>query len=103
MKFKEYIDEAGFSKYPKGWYKDSVIKFAETLGKETGLGPKDEGFFDVCVKRMEKHMGEGAKGFCASLKSEAWGSTYWRGKDKTKEDVKKQVKEHPLEKQKKEE
>jgi len=47
MKFKEYLNEMGFSKYPKGWSKDSVVKYGKTLEKEIGLTPKDEGFFDT--------------------------------------------------------
>jgi len=49
---------------------------------------------------MDKHFGEGAKGFCASVKSEAWNSTYWRGKNKTKKEIKKDVKKYPLKKKK---
>jgi len=48
MKFRDFlIKEAGFTKYPKGWDKSSVIKFAKTLTKESGKGPKDKGFFDL--------------------------------------------------------
>lgn len=94
MKFREYLKEAGFSKYPPGWTQKSVIKFAKTLTKETGLGPEDKGFFDACVSKMEKHFGEGAKGFCASVKDEAYNSTYWRGKDKSKEEKEKAIKTH---------
>jgi hypothetical protein len=47
---------------------------------------------------MEKHFGEGAKGFCASVKSEAWNSSYWRGKEKSKEEIIKDTKKHPLKK-----
>ena len=94
MRLKEYLKEAGFTKYPEGWTRKSVIKFAKTLTSETGKGPKDKGFFDACVSKMTKHFGEGAKGFCASVKSEAWNSTYWRGKGKTKKDIEKSVASH---------
>lgn len=87
MRFKKYINEVGFDKYPEGWNRDSVIKFAKTLTKETGKGPTEHGFFDACVLKMEKHFGEGAKGFCASVKDEAYGHTYWRGKDKPKKEI----------------
>jgi hypothetical protein len=43
MKFKDYINEAGFTKYPAGWDRDSVIKFAKTLSKD----PTSKGFFDA--------------------------------------------------------
>jgi len=94
MKFEKWLNEAGFAKFPPGWTRKSVIKFAKTLTSETGKGPKDKGFFDACVSKMTKHFGEGAKGFCASVKSEAWNSTYWRGKGKTKKDIEKSVASH---------
>jgi hypothetical protein len=86
------VQEAGFKKYPKGWTQKSVVKFAKTLGKETGLGPRDTGFFNACVERMSKHFGEGAKGFCASLKDESWNTTAWRGKGKSKSKIYRQRK-----------
>ena len=49
MRFKEYLKEAGFAKFPPGWTRKSVIKFAKTLTAETGKGPKEKGFFDACV------------------------------------------------------
>ena len=88
MRFKNYLKEkVGFEKYPEGWNRDSVIKFAKTLTKDTGKGPTDHGFFDACVLKMKKHLGDGAEGFCASVKDEAYKSTYWRGKDKTKKEM----------------
>jgi len=62
----------GWKNLPKGWTQDSVESF---WGKLTG---------DVkhkvtkCIKRMEKHMGDGAGGFCASLADQVEGSTDWR-------------------------
>lgn len=94
MRFEKFLNEAGFAKFPPGWTRKSVIKFAKTLGTETGLGPKDKGFFDACVSRMSKHFGEGAKGFCASVKDEAYNSTYWRGKGKTKKEKEVAIKSH---------
>lgn len=94
MRFKEYLKEAGFAKYPEGWTRKSVIKFAKTLTSETGKGPKDKGFFDACVSKMRKHFGDGAEGFCASVKDEAYASTYWRGKGKTKKEKEAAIKTH---------
>ena len=34
--------------------------------------------------------------FCARVKDSAYGSTMWRGKDKSKKDIKADVKKHPL-------
>lgn len=86
------IQEMGFKKYPKGWTQKSVVKFARTLGKETGLGPRDKGFFDACVAKMSKHFGEGAKGFCAAVKDSSWDTTMWRGKGKSKSKIYRQKK-----------
>ena len=71
---------------PKGWSKDSVEKFAKTIGKSSA---KDEGFFSACVARMKKHDMKDPEGFCADLKDKAWGTTMWRGKGKKKSEVKK--------------
>ena len=68
MKFKDWLNEAGFKKFPPGWTRKSVIKFAKTLTKDTGKLPTEKGFFDECVNKMKKHFGEGAEGFCASVK-----------------------------------
>ena len=94
MKFREWINEAGFSKYPPGWTRESVIKFAKTLTKDSGKNPDEKGFFDECVSKLEGHFGEGAKGFCAAIKDEAYGSTYWRGKGKTEKEVSADVEKH---------
>lgn len=82
----ESINEAPIA--AKGWDDSSIEKFGKTIGKD----PKDKGFFDACVKRMSGKEGfdeQKAKGFCASIKDKAYGSPNWRGKDKTKEQAKK--------------
>ena len=94
-----YLIEAGFEDLPKGWSKKTVKKAGNTLAKTVGSpSPKSKGFFDKCVKRMRKHMGKGAEGYCASLKDESFGgdkaSTMWRGKDKTKKEASKDIKMH---------
>jgi len=78
-----------------GWTDKSVSKFGKTIGK----GPKEHGFFDACVARMEGKMGDKSKGFCASLKDAAYGSPMWRGKGKSKEQVKKDIKKKKFKKQ----
>lgn len=83
MKFRKYLNEIGFKTYPKGWDKSSVKKFADTLSKNIGKGVDEHGWFDACVLKMKKEMGDGAKGFCASVKDEYMGQTKWRGGDKT--------------------
>jgi len=87
------VVEAGFKRLPKGWTKDSVKKFAMTLSKDMKGGPKAEGFFEKCVKKMTGKI-EDPEGFCAGVKDEVYGSTYWRGKDKSPEEVRKDVKSH---------
>lgn len=90
-----YLQEAGFDELPKGWSQKSVKKSGITLAKTVGEeSPKDKDFFEKCVKRMRKHMGDGAEGYCASQKDEAYGSTHWRGKDKTKKQAKIDVGKH---------
>lgn len=90
-----YLKEAGFEGMPKGWTKKSIKKSGMTLAKTVGeKSPKEKGFFKKCVKRMRKHMGDGAEGYCASIKSHAFGSTYWRGKGKTKKQTEKDVRRH---------
>jgi hypothetical protein len=100
MKFRKYlqhlIQEAGFEKYPEGWTKESIIKFAKSLVDEYGIkGGDEKGFFDACVKKMTGEMDD-PEPFCASVKDEVVSSTYWRGKGKTEKEVKKLAKEHPL-------
>jgi len=87
------VVEAGFKKYPKGWSKKSVKKFANTLTKEEVNAATKPGFFDKCVEKMKDKM-ENPEGFCASVKDVAHGSTYWRGKDKPEKEVKKDVATH---------
>ena len=105
-KFDEYINEQELmDKYLNeapiaagGWTQKSVSKFGKTIGK----GPKEKGFFDACVLRMQNKEGfdkEKASGFCASLKDSAWGSPQWRGKGKGEEQVKKDVKKNKFKKQ----
>lgn len=89
-----YLNEAGFETKPKGWTEKSVKKSASTLAKGMGLkSAKDKGFFEKCVKKMSKHM-ENPEGYCASLKDEAYDSTYWRGKDKPKKQAIKMTRMH---------
>lgn len=93
----EYLDkiqEAGFEGYPKGWDKGSVKKFAMSLSKRWKGGPKTKGFFDKCVNKMKGKIKD-PEGFCAAIKDEVYGSTHWRGKDKSPEEVRKDVKAHP--------
>jgi len=92
--YLNYLNEAGFETKPKGWTEKSVKKSATTLAKGMGLqSARDKGFFDKCVKKMSKHM-ENPEGYCASLKDEAYDSTYWRGKDKPKKQALKMTRLH---------
>jgi desulfoferrodoxin-like iron-binding protein len=85
------VVEAGFSKNPKGWSQDSIKKYSKTFTKNMKGGVKSKGFFDKCVKKMEGKV-DNPEGFCASVKDEIYGSTYWRGKDKPESEVKKDTK-----------
>lgn len=86
------VVEAGFSKYPKGWTQDSVKKFANSLAQDMKGGPKSKGFFDKCVKKMSGKIDD-PEGFCAGVKDEVYGSTQWRGKDKSAAEVRKDTKD----------
>ena len=82
----DFLSEAPIA--AKGWDSSSVEKFGKTIGKS----PTDKGFFDACVARMSNKEGfdeQKAKGFCASIKDRAYGDPHWRGKGKTKSQVKK--------------
>ncbi len=85
---EEGVDNVEFmlSELAKGWDEESVKKFAKSLGFDSA---KEKGFFDACVKRMKKNDMNDPEGFCAEVKDKAWGTTMWRGKGKSKEDVKK--------------
>lgn len=83
------VVEAGFSRYPKGWTQDSVKKFARNLVDKGG--GKSEGFFDKCVEKMKGKI-DNPEGFCAGVKDEVYGSTMWRGKDKSAAEVRKDTK-----------
>ena len=83
MKFKNYLTEMGFKKYPKGWNRTSVRKFVKTISNNIDKEVDEKGWFDGCVIKMKDEMGEGAEGFCASIRDEYFGQTMWRSGDKT--------------------
>lgn len=94
VEYLNLIQEAGFENLPKGWTKKSVKKSGTTLAKGMRMkSPAGKGFFDKCVKKMKKHM-DNPEGYCASLKDTETGSTYWRGKDKSKKEAKKDIAQH---------
>jgi len=94
QEYLDYIQEAGFENLPKGWTKKSVKKAGKTIAKDVGKeSPKDKGFFDKCVEKMKDKI-DNPQGYCASLKDEAYGSTHWRGKDKTKKQAMKDIRKH---------
>ena len=80
----------GWSSTPKGWSHSSIKKFGQSLVKG---GAKKEDFFKKCVEKMKGKL-DNPEGFCASVKDEVHGSTYWRGKDKTPQQAGKDVKAH---------
>jgi hypothetical protein len=94
-KVNKYLDqlqnEAGFETKPKGWTDKSIKKYSSTFSKKMKGNVKSKGFFDKCVKKMQGKV-DNPEGFCAALKDENFKSTGWRGKDKSPEEVKKDVK-----------
>jgi len=88
-KSRKRIKEAeGWHGLPKGWKQSSLQKFSTSL---TGKKATQKGFFDKCVKRMEGKI-DNPEAFCASIKDERHGSTFWRGKGKTPQQAGKDVK-----------
>ena len=87
------VTEAGFEDKPKGWSDKSIKKYSKTFTSKMKGNIKSKDFFDKCVKKMEGKV-DNPEGFCAALKDEAHGSTYWRGKGKTPGEVKKDVSAH---------
>ena len=90
MRFKNFlltenikVNEIGFKNYPKGWNRSSVRKFAKTISKNIDKDTDEKGWFNACVRKMEPEMGDGAKGFCASVRDEYFGQTKWRSGDKS--------------------
>jgi len=87
--YLQYLLEAeGMSGLPKGWTQKSLSKFSKSL---TGKKATQKGFFDKCVKRMKGKL-DNPEAFCASVKDERHGSTFWRGKGKTPQQAGKDVK-----------
>lgn len=86
MGFREWliVEKIGWENLPKGWTKKSVEKFARSLTKESGKTPDDEGWFYACVDKIKGELDD-PEAFCASLRDQVKGHTYWRGKDKDKE------------------
>jgi desulfoferrodoxin-like iron-binding protein len=80
----------GMEGLPKGWKPSSVKKFAQSLIKG---GATKEDFFKKCVEKMKGKF-DNPEAFCASVKDEVHGSTYWRGKGKTPQQAGKDVKAH---------
>jgi hypothetical protein len=88
--FKEGLSEAGFEKKPGGWTDNSIKKYSKTFSGKMKGNVKSKDFFDKCVKKMQGKL-DNPEGFCASLKDEGHGSTYWRGKGKKPAEVKRDV------------
>lgn len=87
-----HLKEAGFEAKPRGWDKSSIKKYMASFSKRMKGGVKSKGFFDKCVKKLQDKV-DNPEGFCAALKDEAYGSTGWRGKDKSPQEVRKDVKQ----------
>ena len=84
----ELLEAEGMSGLPKGWTQKSLAKFSKSL---TGKKATQKGFFDKCVERMRGKL-DNPEAFCASVKDERHGSTFWRGKGKTPQQAGKDVK-----------
>lgn len=72
---------------------DKLARWGESFGKNHGKYPGDKGFHELCVEHMTGNIDDPAA-YCARIKDAAAGSTYWRGKSKSKKEVKADVKKH---------
>jgi hypothetical protein len=82
MNLQEYINE-----------EHDLAKWGETFGKNHGKMPDEAGFHKLCVAHMKGNIDD-PEGYCARVKDAFTGSTYWRGKDKTTKQAKKDIKKH---------
>jgi hypothetical protein len=69
---KEILDEAKWQSLPRGWTKDSLKKFWDSL---TGDAQHK---VTACMDKMKGKLDDPGA-FCASLKDKVTGSTAWRG------------------------
>jgi len=82
-----------FEKYINEEEAEQLRKWGKTFGKNHGIMPGEKGFFDLCVKHMKDNIDD-PESYCARVLDAYYGSTYWRGKNKTKKEIKKDVKKH---------
>jgi hypothetical protein len=72
---------------------DKLARWGQSFGKKHGIMPDEKGFHELCVEHMTGNIDDPAA-YCARVKDVFSGSTYWRGKDKSKKEVKADVKKH---------
>ena len=72
---------------------DKLARWGDTFGKKHGTMPNEKGFHELCVEHMTGKIDDPAA-YCARVKDASSGSTYWRGKGKTKKEVKSDVKKN---------
>lgn len=77
------LQEIGFDKYPTGWTKKSVKKYAKNIGGDVDLNSRE--WFYKCVDKLKDEEGiDNPEELCATIKDEALGNTKWRGKERKK-------------------
>lgn len=69
---KDILDERKWAKLPRGWTKDSLKKFWDSLTGDA------EHKVTACIDKMKGKMDDPGA-FCASLKDKISGTTAWRG------------------------
>mgnify|MGYP000894376671 FL=1 len=72
---------------------EQLRKWGETFGKNHGIMPGEKGFHKLCVEHMKDNIDD-PEAYCARVLDAFHGSTYWRGKDKSKKEIKKDTKAH---------
>jgi hypothetical protein len=85
MRFQSFLQEDN---------NDKLARWGDTFGEKHGIMPDGKGFHTLCVEHMTGNIDDPAA-YCARVKDAYMGSTYWRGKDKSKKEVKADVKKHP--------
>jgi len=70
---------------------DKLARWGNTFGKNHGKYPDEKGFHSLCVEHMTDNIDDPAA-YCARVKDAWYGSTFWRGKEKSDKQVKSDVK-----------
>lgn len=75
------VHEIGWKDFPRGWTKDSIKKYAKTLGGDVNIKSKE--WFYKCVDKLKDEKGiDNPEELCGTIKDEVLGTTKWRGEER---------------------